>query len=351
LIYNPAIMGAPPAQYVTTPDGYNIAYAVTGSGTPLLLTPPGFNHIQHAWNSPARREWLEGLSQRFQLVQFDFRGQGLSTRGLPESFTIADYETDIETLVDHLQLDQFVLLGTCITGHATLRFAAKHQERLQALLLLTTAVSERAWPIDLFAGLGRENWELLLWSRLAPGLSSREIESMAEITRQMMTQEDAVIRWQGSAESDVSALLPEIRTPALVMHPRDFLHLNAEEAVKLASGLPNARLTMLESDDPGDLHGRPSSALLAIDNFFAGFSTENGRPVLEKVRAQPVKLSTRQTEVLALLVRGKTNREIATELVLSLRTVERHIEELYAKLQVRNRAEAIALALGRLGEK
>jgi DNA-binding CsgD family transcriptional regulator len=213
---------------------------------------------------------------------------------------------------------------------------------------LTTTASESAWPIDLFAGLGGKNWELLLWSRLVPGISSKEAESYIDQTRRMMTREDAVIRWQGSAESDVSALLPTIHTPTLVMHPRDFIHLNSEEAVKLASQLPNARLTMLESDDPGDLHGRPASALAAIDDFFAGLSTIEG-DAAEEARLQP-KLSRRQAEVLALLVRGRTNREIATELVLSLRTVERHVEELYAKLEVRNRAEAIAVALRHLGE-
>ena len=105
-------MSAPAAQYVTTPDGFKIAYAVSGSGTPLVLTPPGYNHVQMAWESPSRREWLEGLSQRFRLIQFDFRGQGMSSRGLPPDFTIADYETDIETVVDHLQLDRFLLYGT-----------------------------------------------------------------------------------------------------------------------------------------------------------------------------------------------------------------------------------------------
>lgn len=105
-------MTAPPAQYVTTPDGYNIAYAVSGTGSPLVLAPTGYGHIQMAWDSPYIRPWLEGLSQRFRLVQFDFRGQGMSTRGLPPSFTIADYETDIEALVDNLELEEFVLLGT-----------------------------------------------------------------------------------------------------------------------------------------------------------------------------------------------------------------------------------------------
>ena len=53
-------------------------------------------------------------------------------------------------------------------------------------------------------------------------------------------------------------------------------------------------------------------------------------------------------EVLLLLSQGKTTREIAGELVLSPRTVQRHTTNLYAKIRVRNRAEATAYALNEL---
>ena len=53
-------------------------------------------------------------------------------------------------------------------------------------------------------------------------------------------------------------------------------------------------------------------------------------------------------EVLTLLARGKTNLEIAIELVLSERTVHRHISNLYTKINVRNRAEATTFALSNL---
>ena len=45
--------------------------------------------------------------------------------------------------------------------------------------------------------------------------------------------------------------------------------------------------------------------------------------------------------MLSLLVEGKTNNEIADHLVISQRTVERHLSDIYTKLGVRNRAEAI----------
>jgi DNA-binding NarL/FixJ family response regulator len=51
-------------------------------------------------------------------------------------------------------------------------------------------------------------------------------------------------------------------------------------------------------------------------------------------------LSTREREVLALLALGYTNRQIATELYLSVDTVKSHMRRLYAKLGVSNRTQA-----------
>ena len=59
-------------------------------------------------------------------------------------------------------------------------------------------------------------------------------------------------------------------------------------------------------------------------------------------------LTARQIQVLGLIAKGKTNREIARELVLSERTVERHTADIYHKVGARNRAEATAFALSHL---
>jgi DNA-binding NarL/FixJ family response regulator len=57
-------------------------------------------------------------------------------------------------------------------------------------------------------------------------------------------------------------------------------------------------------------------------------------------------LTYREREVLALLASGATNREIATSLSVTTATVKSHLVHVYAKLEVRNRQEALSRAVG-----
>ena len=56
-------------------------------------------------------------------------------------------------------------------------------------------------------------------------------------------------------------------------------------------------------------------------------------------------LTHREQEALAFLIVGKTNREIAAELNVSVPTVKAHLSNIYAKLGVSNRTEAAVVGL------
>jgi DNA-binding NarL/FixJ family response regulator len=118
--------------------------------------------------------------------------------------------------------------------------------------------------------------------------------------------------------------------------------------VELAQLLPDGRLVLLEGDTP---FGEPTQALDAIESFLAELGL--GKSLDDRPANAPVLppgLSARQAQVLRLIAEGKTNGEIADALVISLRTVERHVAELYAKIGARNRVEAAAFAMSQLAK-
>jgi DNA-binding NarL/FixJ family response regulator len=61
--------------------------------------------------------------------------------------------------------------------------------------------------------------------------------------------------------------------------------------------------------------------------------------------APPAALTLREADVLRLLARGRTNKEIAQELTISVSTAERHVANIYRKIGARGRAEATAYAI------
>lgn len=71
-----------------------------------------------------------------------------------------------------------------------------------------------------------------------------------------------------------------------------------------------------------------------------------GHPPTAPVRdAAPAGLTDREVEVLCLIARGRTNKEVAANLHLSAKTVGRHVENLYAKIGVNSRAAAAVFAM------
>jgi LuxR family maltose regulon positive regulatory protein len=58
----------------------------------------------------------------------------------------------------------------------------------------------------------------------------------------------------------------------------------------------------------------------------------------------PLTLSAREVEVLALIAEGKSNQEISGHLFLALNTVKRHAYNIFTKLDVKNRTQAVARA-------
>jgi LuxR family maltose regulon positive regulatory protein len=74
----------------------------------------------------------------------------------------------------------------------------------------------------------------------------------------------------------------------------------------------------------------------------AFIETSGAVPVTQQALIEP--LSERELEVLRLVATGKSNRQVADELILATGTVKKHLNNIYGKLQVNNRTQCVARA-------
>lgn len=99
------------------------------------------------------------------------------------------------------------------------------------------------------------------------------------------------------------------------------------------------------------LSGEDDAAMMELDAARKVFVSLGATPEARKAaqllgeRAHAGDLSDREVEVLRLVAAGKSNKEIAAKLLISERTVARHLSNIFVKLDVPSRAGAAAFAL------
>lgn len=70
-------------------------------------------------------------------------------------------------------------------------------------------------------------------------------------------------------------------------------------------------------------------------------------PDEEKDEQEPVHITPREKQILGLIAEGKSNKQISSEILLSIETVKTHIKKIFSKLEVKNRLEAVVAARNR----
>ena len=124
-------------RFCTSADGTKIAYAVSGSGPPLLLTMSWVNHLEYATQMLPWNSWLEALSREYTLLRFDTRGCGLSDRNVPD-FTFESGVADVEAVVKAAGFERFSMLGVCSGGPSAIAYTARHPRDVTGLILYGT---------------------------------------------------------------------------------------------------------------------------------------------------------------------------------------------------------------------
>jgi pimeloyl-ACP methyl ester carboxylesterase/DNA-binding CsgD family transcriptional regulator len=338
-------------RFCTSLDGTRIAYATCGAGPPLIWVAHFIHHLKFDWDSPVWRPWISLLAKRHTLIRFDFRGFGLSDRN-DVAFTFEKLVEDFEAVVKASGVERFALFAMSGGARVAMPYVIANPGHVDRLVLYGTSPSgplsldappaqvesmqvqlktlELGWPQDM-PGFGTFHSSLHI-----PDATPAQTRSFDNILRLASSVGNAVALLRTIVMSDMRALLPQVRCPTLVLHPRQSAILAFDDGRVVASLVPDARFVPLESRN---------HILLNTDAAWEQFASEideflsvSGSPALWLDR-----LTSREQEVLEYLAQGLGNGGISTRLKIAEKTVRNHVSMILSKLGASSRAHAVVI--------
>jgi len=341
-------------RFARSHDGVRLAYASAGHGYPLIKAATWLSHLEHDWTSPVWSHVLGALSERFTYVRYDERGCGLSD-WLTADLSFESWVCDLETVAEAAGAERFALLGISQGASIAIAYAARHPQRVTHLVLHggyargrlvrsnTAQEREESETMVKLAELGwgrsDPSFRQFFTSQFIPGGTPAQHRWFNELERISTSPENAGRFMSEFARIDVTALLPQVQCPTLVLHSRRDLRVPFDEGRLLAAAIPGAQFVPIDSGNHLLLHDEPGWAEWLSE--VCAFLPDAGRHRTAPIFAS---LTGRQRQLLELLAQGRDNSQIAATLGLSAKTIRNHITGLFSRLEVQSRAQAIVLA-------
>jgi len=271
-------------RFAKSVDGTSLAWTSTGAGKKILATPNWLRHLEYDWTMNTIAGWIPLLSERYCLVRFDGRNNGLSDRGVGD-ISLDRIIEDIEAVLDAAEIEKAPLFGVSFGASAAAAFAAARPNRVSGLILMGGFAQGHAKRMkagettlgQAMADMSLEGWNDeypsgrdLMAQSFAPSASPHDQRTYAEFMRLAMDHQDHLMVWPLVSNIDILDFLPKISCPALVLHANKDRMNGVEQGRKLASGIKRARLVGLETANNTMPEYDPAwqKALEEIERFF-----------------------------------------------------------------------------------
>ncbi|HYE45784.1 MAG TPA: alpha/beta hydrolase [Caulobacter sp.] len=254
----------PESQWVDLPGGLKVHYRDQGNPAgPVLVMVHGFAANLETWEP-----WVRRLGKDYRIVSLDLPGFGL-TRA-PNGYRLTDtaFDDTVEGVADHLKLGKFAIVGNSMGGAVAWRYALRHPDRLDGLVLVNAAgwpekAAQEGSPI-IFRILANPIGRALLRDLDSSHLTRQGLRSAFEPTPDMATDamvaryvemarapghRDIILGMMSGPDGRVFATserLSKIAVPTLVIHGDTDRLIDVSAADKFGKAIPGAKVIVYE---------------------------------------------------------------------------------------------------------
>jgi len=260
-------------------DGLSIAYQCFGQGTQDLVIVPGIvSHLEANWQMPGYAPLMQRLAQRFRVIIFDKRGQGLSDRfeGVP---MLEQRMDDVRAVMQAAGSARAVLFATSEGGALGALFTATHPELVERLVLVNTMARfckasdyPHMPPLERMLQGVADSWgtpQAIPFFAPDHADDAAFCEMGARYQRQTASPSAMRRLTQANAEIDVRAILPQIRRPVLIVQRRGDQVVRCGNGRYLADHVPEALYLELPGRDHMFFMGDTQPLVDALMRFAA----------------------------------------------------------------------------------
>ena len=250
-----------PADRFMEVDGLRLHYAdwhAPNDDAPVMVLLHGLQDCARSWDT-----FAAAMRSGYRVIALDHRGHGDSAHAAPDAYGFRDYIADLDALIAHLDLQDFILMGHSAGGRYAFVFAAEHPELVRSLVVVDIdpdAVNPDSQGMFVRYNTESDEWDSL--DAVVERLRDRQPQSTDDMLlhqAQVMTREltDGRRVWKRDRRllaayqrPDLWAEWRRIAVPTLIVRGRQSNLLTHEVAVRMREAIahtaPMVRLAELE---------------------------------------------------------------------------------------------------------
>lgn len=228
-------------------DGVRIHYRDEGSGPAILLLHANFSNLL-GWDP-----WVEALRDDYRVLRFDLPAFGLTGPDPSGDYSNERTLALTERFVDAMGLKRFVIGGTSLGGGIAIRYAARHPDRIEKLILLNpgilegramaragTTLPDAANVLDYITPRALAAYMLRSRAGDPSRITEKHVDRWYDLWMREGNRRAILDRLRVYDSSDVVEVLAEVRVPVLILWGEANPQTPIEQAGELIAMLENA---------------------------------------------------------------------------------------------------------------